>query len=42
MLAVISNGLDIMRVASYYQLVIKGIIIIVAVLLDVTSKAKKS
>lgn len=41
MLAVITNGLDILRVSSYYQLIIKGIIIIVAVFLDIRGKAKK-
>ncbi len=40
MLAVISNGLDILRVNSNYQLVIKGVIIILAVLMDIKSKAK--
>jgi ribose/xylose/arabinose/galactoside ABC-type transport system permease subunit len=42
MLAVISNGLDIMRVPSYYQLLLKGIIIIGAVFLDVQSKKKQA
>jgi len=42
MLAVISNGLDIMRVPSYYQLLLKGAIIIVAVFLDVQSKKKQA
>jgi ribose transport system permease protein/inositol transport system permease protein len=42
MLAVISNGLDIMRVPSYYQLLLKGFIIIVAVFLDVQSKKKQA
>jgi len=41
LLAVISNGLDIMRVPSYYQLLLKGFIIIGAVLLDVQSKKKQ-
>jgi ribose/xylose/arabinose/galactoside ABC-type transport system permease subunit len=41
MLAVISNGLDIMRVASYYQLLFKGFIIVAAVFLDVRSKLKQ-
>jgi ribose transport system permease protein/inositol transport system permease protein len=41
MLAVISNGLDIMRVPSYYQLLLKGMIIIGAVFLDVQSKKKQ-
>ena len=42
MLAVISNGLDILRVNSNYQLIIKGVIIILAVLMDIKGKAKKS
>lgn len=41
-LAVIANGLDIMRVDSNWQPVIKGLIIIFAVLLDIKSKAKKA
>lgn len=39
LLAVISNGLDILRVSSYYQYIIKGIIIVVAVFLDIRSRA---
>lgn len=42
MLAVISNGLDILRVNSNYQLIIKGVIIILAVLMDIKGKGKKS
>ncbi|MCC7525589.1 MAG: ribose ABC transporter permease, partial [Chitinophagaceae bacterium] len=33
-IGVINNGLDLLNVSSYYQQIIKGIIIIVAVLLD--------
>ncbi|MBI9103989.1 MAG: ABC transporter permease [Spirochaetales bacterium] len=40
LIAVIGNGLDILNVSSHYQLVIKGAIIIVAVLLDVKGKQK--
>ena len=40
LIAVIGNGLDILNVSSHYQLVIKGAIIIVAVLLDVKGKEK--
>ncbi|MDC7225939.1 MAG: ABC transporter permease [Spirochaetales bacterium] len=40
LIAVIGNGLDILNVSSHYQLVIKGAIIIVAVLLDVKSKER--
>ncbi len=42
MLAVISNGLDILRVNSNYQLIIKGCIIIFAVLMDIRGKRKKA
>jgi inositol transport system permease protein len=40
LIAVIGNGLDILNVSSHFQLVIKGAIIIIAVLLDVKSKEK--
>jgi ribose/xylose/arabinose/galactoside ABC-type transport system permease subunit len=40
LIAVIGNGLDILNVSSHFQLIIKGSIIIVAVLLDMKSKAK--
>ncbi|GMO17001.1 MAG: ABC transporter permease [Spirochaetaceae bacterium] len=40
LLAIISNGLDIMRVPSYYQWLLKGVIIICAVFLDVRAKAR--
>ncbi len=40
-LAVIANGLDIMRVDSNWQPVIKGIIIILAVWIDIRSKRRK-
>ncbi len=40
LIAVIGNGLDILNVSSHYQLVIKGAIIIFAVLLDVKGKGK--
>ena len=38
-LSVISNGLDILGVSSYYQLIVKGLIIIIAVYLDVRGKS---
>ncbi len=38
LIGVISNGLDLMNVSSYYQLVIKGLIIVGAVVLDSMSK----
>ncbi|MDR1936468.1 MAG: ABC transporter permease [Candidatus Accumulibacter sp.] len=37
-IGVINNGLDLMGVSSYYQQVIKGMIIVAAVLLDVSRK----
>jgi ribose/xylose/arabinose/galactoside ABC-type transport system permease subunit len=39
-IAVISNGLDILNVSSYFQLLIKGAIIIFAVLLDIKGKSR--
>jgi ribose transport system permease protein/inositol transport system permease protein len=41
LIAVISNGLDILNVSSHFQLIIKGLIIIVAVLIDIKGKAKQ-
>ena len=41
-LSVLSNGLDIMGVASYYQYLIKGVIMIIAVYFDVRGRAKMS
>ncbi len=40
LIGVISNGLDLMNVSSYYQLVIKGLIIVGAVVLDSVSKTR--
>lgn len=40
LIGVISNGLDLMNVSSYYQLVIKGLIIIGAVVLDSMNNRK--
>lgn len=42
LLAVISNGLDILGVSSNYQKIIKGIIIAVAVYLDLRGKTKQA
>lgn len=39
-LSVLSNGLDIMGVASYYQYLIKGVIMVAAVYFDVRSRSK--
>jgi ribose/xylose/arabinose/galactoside ABC-type transport system permease subunit len=41
-LSVMSNGLDILRVPSYYQKILKGLIIVTIVLIDVRSKRKKN
>ena len=40
-IGVIQNGLDFMNVSAFYQNIIQGIIIIVAVLFDLNSKNKK-
>lgn len=40
LIAVIGNGLDILNVSSHFQLIIKGSIIIIAVLLDMKGKGK--
>ncbi len=41
LITVISNGLDVLGVSSYWQKIIKGLIIVVAVLIDVKGKSKK-
>ena len=41
-LSVISNGLDILNVNSYYQLIIKGVIVILAVFVDVRGRSKRN
>lgn len=40
LLAVLANGLDILNVSSHYQMVIKGAIIAIAVLVDIRGKSK--
>jgi len=40
-IGIMSNGLDLLNVSSYYQQIIKGVIIIVAVLLDQKNKQMK-
>lgn len=40
LLAVLANGLDILNVSSNYQMIIKGCIITLAVLVDINSKKK--
>lgn len=40
-IGIVNNGLDLLNVSSYLQQVIKGVIIIVAVLIDKTSESKK-
>ncbi len=39
-IGIISNGLTLLGVSSYYQQIVKGIIILAAVLLDISSKGK--
>jgi ribose/xylose/arabinose/galactoside ABC-type transport system permease subunit len=41
-IGVLQNGLDIMNVSSFYQGIIQGVIIIIAVLLDLNSKNQKT
>ena len=41
-IAVINNGLDLMGVSSYYQQVIKGAIIVTAVVADVARQKRRS
>ncbi len=41
-IGVINNGLDLMGVSSYYQQVIKGIIIVAAVLLDAIARKRQA
>jgi inositol transport system permease protein len=41
-IGVMSNGLDMMNVSSYYQQITKGVIIILAVLYDARSKNKRN
>ena len=38
---VLKNGLDLLKVSSYWQQIVKGIIIIAAVLIDITTKKKR-
>lgn len=42
LITVIANGLDIMGVSSHWQKIVKGLIIVLAVLIDVRSKSKKN
>lgn len=41
LITVIANGLDIMGVSSHWQKIVKGAIIVLAVLIDVKGKSKK-
>jgi putative xylitol transport system permease protein len=41
-IGVINNGLDLMGVSSYYQQVIKGIVIVCAVLLDIAARRERN
>ena len=42
LITVIANGLDILGVSAYWQKIIKGLIIVLAVLIDVKRKSKKN
>lgn len=42
LITVIANGLDIMGVSSHWQKIVKGVIIVLAVLIDVKGKSKKN
>lgn len=42
LITVISNGLDVMGVSSHWQKIVKGIIIVIAVLIDVKGRTKKN
>lgn len=41
LIGVITNGMNLMNVSSYWQLVVKGVIIILAVIFDIYSKKRK-
>jgi len=41
MIAVIANGLDILGIDANFQKVVKGLIIVLAVLLDVKTRRQK-
>ena len=42
LITVIANGLDILGVSSHWQKIVKGVIIVAAVLIDVKGKSKKN
>lgn len=42
LITVISNGLDVMGVSSHWQKIVKGIIIVIAVLIDVKGRSRKN
>ena len=42
LITVISNGLDVMGVSSHWQKIVKGIIIVIAVLIDVKGRTRKN
>lgn len=42
LITVIANGLDIMGVSSHWQKIVKGLIIVLAVLIDINGKNKKN
>lgn len=42
LITVIANGLDILGVSSHWQKIVKGVVIVLAVLIDVKGKSKKN
>ena len=40
-LGILSNGLNLMGVPSFYQQVIKGVVLILAVMLDILTKRRR-
>ena len=42
LITVIANGLDVLGVSSHWQKIVKGVIIVLAVLIDVKGKSKKN
>ena len=42
LIGVITNGMNLMNISSYWQLIVKGVIIVLAVIFDMYSKKRKS
>jgi ribose transport system permease protein len=41
LIGVLNNGLNLLNVSSFYQLVVKGVVILLAVLLDQRLRARR-